>query len=856
MSSGVESRERAELAFDQIPQELRALPQWIAWWSVVGEGVRVKLPGGGWTKPLKKQEKPHKLPINPLTGRLAATTRSNTWSTFENACAAVQRWSVTGIGFVFTGSDPNAGVDIDNCRNPETEEIEEWAWVIIRALDSYTEISPSGTGVHIFVRAQLPSGQSNQVKYHGGKVEMFSRDRYFTFTGVPVDGTPTGICDRQAELLALHSELFGNRQASVAPKNYAPSSTLPASDSELIEKARRAKNGPKFDQLWKGQWAADYPSQSEADFGLCVQLAFWTGKDPVRMDAMFRRSGLMRKKWLQKSYRDRTLAKAIATTSETWNPCQRAPRQKGPEGGISVEPGVGQLSPGESAPLWDAPVPLHQFELPPFPVEALSGWLRAFVEDEAMATQTPVDLSAMLGLSVVSAACAKRIVVQIKPGYREPVNIYTVTTLPSGSRKSAVFADATAPLEEYERSEAKRTAGEIAKARAAYKIKEARLRRLQEQAAGGEAKGRDRWAREAEELAEELAKTRIPVPLSCLADDCTPEKIPGLLADNGGRIAVMSPEGDVFDLMAGRYSSKKAANFGVFLKGHAGDTIRVDRVGRPPEYVHAPAITIGLAVQPDVVRGLASQPGFRGRGLLARLLFSKPLSLLGRRKINAPAVPDQTLADYRAGVLALLNLQCDRDAGGDSCPHVLMPEPDARESLLEFEKWIEPQLGEFGALGNMSDWGGKIVGAVARIAGLLHMAAMTGGTARWQTPLTDSTMRQAIQIGRYLIPHARAAFAEMGADLVVENAKKILRWIEHEEFSSFTRRDAHQAMRSTFTHAEQLDASLNMLVEHRLIRQQPNHATGRGRPPGPAFDVNPRWDRRHESAIGIGAGQF
>jgi hypothetical protein len=254
--------------------------------------------------------------------------------------------------------------------------------------------------------------------------------------------------------------------------------------------------------------------------------------------------------------------------------------------------------------------------LPPFPLDSLSEWLRAFVEAEATATQTPVDLAAMLGLSVVSAACARKVVVQVKPGYREPVNIYTVTMLPSGSRKTAVFADATAPLEEYERSETKRTAGEIAKARTAYKIREARLRRLQEQAANPEEKSRDRYGREAETLAEELAKTQIPVPLRCIADDCTPEKLPALLADNGGRFAVMSTEGDVFDLMSGRYSSKKKGNFGVFLKGHAGDTIRVDRVGRPPEYVNAPAITIGLAVQPDVVRGLASEPGFRGRGLL------------------------------------------------------------------------------------------------------------------------------------------------------------------------------------------------------------------------------------------------
>lgn len=157
-----------------IPGELLALKQWIAWWSVNGEGRPVGLPNGRLTKPLKPKNKPYKLPINPITGALAASTRPETWASARDALAAVRRWSLTGAGFVFTDRDPYTGVDIDNCRARETGNIEEWAWEIIRALDSYTEVSPSGTGVHIIVRANLPTGQGNQVAYHDGKVEMFS----------------------------------------------------------------------------------------------------------------------------------------------------------------------------------------------------------------------------------------------------------------------------------------------------------------------------------------------------------------------------------------------------------------------------------------------------------------------------------------------------------------------------------------------------------------------------------------------------------------------------------------------------------------------------------------------------------
>jgi hypothetical protein len=307
---------------EQIPAELLFLPQWIAWWGVVGEGRRVHLPNGKWTGVLKAQAKPHKLPIDPRTGGLASSTRPSTWSSIEDACVAVKKWSLTGIGIVFSDSDPYGGVDLDDCRDPNTGEIEPWGWEVIRALDSYTEVSPSGTGVHTIVRGKLPAGKGNQIVHGNGKVEMFSRARYFTVTGIHVDGTPAEIFNRQSELLTLHEKLFATRNTHHAGACSAPSSALEASDAELITRARQAQNGSKFELLWNGQWEGDYPSQSEADLAFCCLLAFWTGKDRSRIDALFRRSGMMRKKWLRDNYREETMAKAIAITRDTWDQSQ------------------------------------------------------------------------------------------------------------------------------------------------------------------------------------------------------------------------------------------------------------------------------------------------------------------------------------------------------------------------------------------------------------------------------------------------------------------------------------------------------------------------------------------------------
>lgn len=533
--------------------------------------------------------------------------------------------------------------------------------------------------------------------------------------------------------------------------------------------------------------------------------------------------------------------KATAMTDEKRSSASPERRRvDGPRRGSAASPG----NRGEAIcdNPWHPPIPFHHVQLPPFPVEAFPDWLRAFVAALATATQTPVDLAGMLSLSVIAASCAKKVIVCIKDDYFEPVNLFTVTALPSGSRKTAVFTATMKPLEDFERSEANRTAVEIAQRQTAYKIKEAKLKKLQEQAVNAAGKNQEKFIEEAATLAAELAKTTVPSPVRCIVDDCTPEKLPNLLQSNGGRIALMSPEGDVFDLMGGRYSTNKTENFGVLLKGHAGDDLRVDRVGRSPEFVKAPALTLGLAVQPDVIRGLAGKPRFRGRGLLGRFLYAMPASLLGRRDPDAPPLPDLVRRNYHEKVLALLHLPVRCGANDEACAHVLTLAPAARERLRSFEAWIEPQLSEFGELGGMTDWGGKLVGAVGRIAGLLHVAEFAGTDGPWQEPISLATVEGAMRIARYLIPHAKAAFTEMGADEGVEKAKVILRCIRHKALDHFSRRDLHQTLRATFKRATDLDAPLALLSSHEFIRLRLEDSNdGPGRPPSPTYEVNPMW---------------
>jgi primase-polymerase (primpol)-like protein len=123
-----------------------------------------------------------KIPLDPHTGRYASTTDSLTWGTFEEAVRRAEEHGL-GIGFVFSSGDPFVGVDLDKCRNAETGEVEQWAQEIIEELDSYTEVSVSGTGVHIIAKGKPPASISKTLSEFGGKIEMYSQERFFTVTG-------------------------------------------------------------------------------------------------------------------------------------------------------------------------------------------------------------------------------------------------------------------------------------------------------------------------------------------------------------------------------------------------------------------------------------------------------------------------------------------------------------------------------------------------------------------------------------------------------------------------------------------------------------------------------------------------
>ncbi|MCD6297334.1 MAG: DUF3987 domain-containing protein [Deltaproteobacteria bacterium] len=396
----------AAINIKKIPSEITKFSHWILWKSVPK--------GNGITK----------IPFS-VAGGQGKTNDPSTWTSFEKALSRYKAGEFSGIGFVFSKDDPFCGVDLDHCRNPETGEIEPWAWEIIKSFQSYTEISPSGSGIHIICKGQLPRGGRKR-----GDIEIYDRGRYFTVTGDCFDGTPQEINPAQEAINGLLSNHFTKETPPQACASYSsPGPSL--DDSELIQKAIRSQNGHKFDLLYQGRWqeVGCYPSQSEADQGFCDLLAFWTGRDAARMDAIFRQSGLMRPKWDKRHYGDgrtygqATIEKAIANCQETYKGHTGEDLLKLAEN--RTEP---DLSPFENAK--------KQYPREPFPWGVLPESITKSLQQLARSCATSPTSLPGAAIAIFASTIGNTVNVYPKRSWREPLIFWCGDIRPSGEGKT------------------------------------------------------------------------------------------------------------------------------------------------------------------------------------------------------------------------------------------------------------------------------------------------------------------------------------------------------------------------------------------------------------------------------------
>ncbi|CQR51071.1 phage NrS-1 polymerase family protein [Haloferax massiliensis] len=312
----------------RLPDDLLERANWVGWRTETCDGAETAI-------------------LQDATGGPASVTDASTWATFDEALAFVRDGRADGVGYVFTDDDPFVSIELDNCRDTDTGATAAWARTLVDRLDSYTEVSPSGTGLQVIVRGTLPLGRTR-----ADALELSAGARFCPVTGDRVDGAPPAVAERSDALAAIHGAYV---EVDPEPPTVTPVESVNALDStnpdapsagrapadarldeisgpgndldddEIVDRASTTVNRVTFTHLWRGD-ASDYDDRDEADAALCSILAFWTAGDARQMCRLFRDSGLFRPKWDEVAYADgstygaKTVQRAIRETSEFYDP--------------------------------------------------------------------------------------------------------------------------------------------------------------------------------------------------------------------------------------------------------------------------------------------------------------------------------------------------------------------------------------------------------------------------------------------------------------------------------------------------------------------------------------------------------
>lgn len=278
--------------------------RWVNWRLVNAKGKQTKVPYS-----------PHH------AAKMASSTDEKTWGLYDKAAKASDN-----VGIVFTPAQDLLGIDIDHCVNSGVIDHKEKK--IIRALieraDTYTELSPSGHGLHLYLALSAPLAL---VANKRAPFEAYTSGRYFTTTNIPfgeIKDVRTVTPEQALEILQIAGYPWGKGDDvnEEAPKLDKSTSNVNLGDTEVLQRMFDSKNGAAIKALYEGDTSAYKKDDSAADMALLSHLAFWTAKNAAQMEHLWITSPLGKRKKTQQraDYRERSIIAAIKHCKETYEP--------------------------------------------------------------------------------------------------------------------------------------------------------------------------------------------------------------------------------------------------------------------------------------------------------------------------------------------------------------------------------------------------------------------------------------------------------------------------------------------------------------------------------------------------------
>ena len=410
----------------------------------------------------------------------------------------------------------------------------------------------------------------------------------------------------------------------------------------------------------------------------------------------------------------------------------------------------------------------------------------------------------------------------------EPLCLWALTILRSGSNKTQVLNALSEPLKRWEKQTDDRLRKEIAANEATRRVVKKRIDKLETKAGSTDDPiERDEFRSQIRDALEAMPKEMFLPRL--MTSDVTPEQLQAMLVEQHERMALISDEAGMFQILSGQYTGG-IANLDVFLQSYSGASVRIDRRSRQA-FLEKPALTFCLMLQPGILQSAANDRRFHDSGLLARFLYVIPEDRIGHRDVRKRAsIPDIIRQAWRDGLFDLL-VDAEKPVPESS---VLPFTPEAKELWLDYAQEIEDSLSNNGKLCDWVEWGSILAGTCARIAGLMQLV-MTGKST--QQVEADAVTR-AIALCKKLTVHAKAAFRLLGSDEVENDALHILRWIQTNRLYQFQRSHAHKSLEGRFRTVNRLKIALQRLHEWNVITDEltrPNN----GAKSSPYYKVNP-----------------
>lgn len=690
---------------ENIPAALKDRPQWLVWkyeWAAKRSE---------WTK----------VPYRADGHGKAKSTDSATWSPFAATVEAYQRGGYSGIGFALSQDDPFTIVDLDKCLD------EPWATGIIRELCSYTEVTPSGNGYHVVVKAAWPDDKwsCTSKDFHGSRVEVYAAGRYMTFTGQRVESVPQDIHQRQDELEAVCAPLARAKKKAPAAKRV----TAPAldDDAELLRTMFRVCKGSEA--LYNGSG----DDASGADLGLCNHLAFMTGHDAARMDRLFRDSGLMRGKWDEihradgTTYGQMTVEEAIDGTGNAYDPSR----------------GQDSPAPAEPQPLSVEESSEPESERPgafPIPESCRESFIVKMGMDMARVTEMPEATAVMTALGAFSGIASMSFATGYSDGQRLPLGLYIVGEQPPATAKSRLLNSFVTPW----------------------------LKALRKYNAHA--------VEEAEQASEDGEKVK-PKTLVYPFANATPEAMEQAMTEAGtGHFWLQSAEQGAIRMLFGDGVKDRPKNFDLALKGFNGEFHASARVTRSKlEREVYGAITV-LAQAGSIRTILANSDG---DGLAERFMFVAEPHNLGSRKHEYPTPCESLREGFMRAISATvehLKAIPDSERGElDGLKYVGLS-ADAHRMIRDHKRRIEPKLAHHADNGDMAMTAmlGKSDIQAMKLAAVMYLSDCLSSGKPYLATVPDEYLTAALELVEANLAHIEKVLVSMDK-MGPEAAREVIR---------------------------------------------------------------------------------